>query len=241
MGRSMSSLKLSRLPSGEPEIFASIQGEGASLGTPSTFVRLSLCNLTCGWCDTKYTWDWNNHDPAVEIARVECSEVAARVSDLGMTNVVITGGEPLIQQEPLSELTDELFRRGHRIEVETNGTLTPNEAVQSHVAQWNVSPKLANSGNSSARRLVDGPLRWFAASDYAWFKFVIEVPSDLSEVELLQAEYSVPRERVILMPQGISTGELRERSAWLAEQCTRRGYRFSTRMQILIWGDERGR
>ena len=237
----MSSLKLSRLPSGEPEIFASIQGEGASLGTPSTFVRLSLCNLACGWCDTKYTWDWSNHDPAVEIAHVECSEIVTRVEELGVSNVVITGGEPLMQQVPLSDLTAELGRRGHRIEVETNGTLTPNEAVQAHVAQWNVSPKLANSGNREARRLVVGSLSWFAASGDAWFKFVIEVPSDLSEVESLQARYGIPCERVILMPQGISTGELRERSGWLAEQCARRGYRFSTRMQILIWGDERGR
>ena len=240
-GLSMSSLKLSRLPSGEPEIFASIQGEGVSLGMPSTFIRLSLCNLACGWCDTKYTWDWSNHDPGVEIVQVECSDIVARVDQLGVTNVVITGGEPLMQQGPLSDLTAELYRRGHRIEVETNGTLTPNEAVRSHVAQWNVSPKLANSGNSRARRLIDRPLGWFATSSSAWFKFVIEAPSDLSEVESLQTRFSVPSERVILMPQGISKGELRDHSSWLAEQCSKRGYRFSTRLQILLWGDERGR
>ena len=37
-------VKLSRIPSGEPEIFASIQGEGASAGLPSVVVRPSLCN-----------------------------------------------------------------------------------------------------------------------------------------------------------------------------------------------------
>ena len=60
-------LKLSRQPSGEPEIFHSLQGEGHSIGTPTVFLRLALCNLTCVWCDTKYTWDWANFDTKAEI------------------------------------------------------------------------------------------------------------------------------------------------------------------------------
>ena len=41
-----------------PEIFHSIQGEGRSAGRPSIFLRCSLCNLHCIWCDTDYTWNW---------------------------------------------------------------------------------------------------------------------------------------------------------------------------------------
>ena len=38
----------------------SLQGEGPETGRPSIFVRLSLCNLTCVWCDTPYTWNWDD-------------------------------------------------------------------------------------------------------------------------------------------------------------------------------------
>ena len=51
-------MKLARLPDGSPEIFHTLQGEGASLGKPSVFIRSSLCNLHCQWCDTDYTWNW---------------------------------------------------------------------------------------------------------------------------------------------------------------------------------------
>ena len=234
-------LKLARLPSGEPEIFASIQGEGVSAGRPSTFIRLSLCNLACTWCDTKYTWDWAHYEPAVEIARIPGSEIVDRATTLGAENVVITGGEPLMQQDALSGVVEALTSAGHRIEVETNGTFEPQTSLQRHVAQWNVSPKLANSGNARERRLLDAPLRWFAQSEVAWFKFVIDAPADLEEVDALVTRYGVPHGRVILMPEGTSAAALSGRSGWLADACARHGYRFSTRMHILLWGDERGR
>ena len=68
----------------------------------------------------------------------------------------------------------------------------------------------------------------------------MQAETDLAEVEALCAEYAVPPERIILMPEGRTADELHERSPWLAEVCTQRGYRFSTRLHILIWGDKRG-
>lgn len=237
----MTLIKMARLPTGEPEIFASIQGEGASAGLSSTFVRLSLCNLACTWCDTKYTWDWEHHDPKVEIVSIESSEIVRRVTAISGDNVVITGGEPLMQQKGLAEVAESLVGAGSRLEIETNGTIEPCRTLQQHVAQWNVSPKLGNSKNLLARRIIDAPLRWFAGTEHAWFKFVIDAPADLDEVEVLVHRYGVPRGRVILMPQGTTAVELDRRSEWLADTCATRGYRFSPRLHILLWGDERGR
>jgi organic radical activating enzyme len=234
-------LQVSRLPSGEPEIFVSIQGEGISAGVPSTFVRLAVCNLRCGWCDTAYTWDWTRYDPKREIVALAAADVAARVEATGPRTVVITGGEPLLQQRALEPLLARLRAGGRRIEVETNGTVAPRNGIGRLVAQWNVSPKLTNSDNPAAARLVADALQWFAQEPRAVFKFVVAAPADLEEVAVLVARYAVPAERVILMPEGRTTAALTARAEWLVPRCTEAGYRFGARLHVLLWGDERGR
>ena len=109
------------------------------------------------------------------------------------------------------------------------------------VSQWNVSPKLDNSGNPRGRREVPEALSAFREIDSAFFKFVVTGPSDLDEVSALVERYGLPSERVVLMPEGTTAEVINERGAWLAEACAERGFRFSTRLHILLWGDERGR
>jgi len=234
-------MKLSRLPGDAPEIFSSIQGEGVSMGVPSVFVRLSGCNLHCAWCDTKYTWDWTQYDPQREIIVLNADDIARRVSAAGIHNVVITGGEPLLQQRSLGLLGSLLKDQHHRIEVETNGTIAPQPAFAPLVDQWNVSPKLVNSGNTTVEREVPAVLSWFAAQPAAYFKFVVTDPSDLVEVDALAHRYSVPADRILLMPEGRDPATLTERSQWLVERCREHGYRFTTRLHVLLWGDKRGR
>lgn len=224
---------------GRPEIFASVQGEGVSAGVPSTFARLATCNLRCSWCDTAYTWDWNKFDRAEQVMELPCVEIADAVRALPPKNVVVTGGEPLIQKRALAPLVWQLKNEGYRFEFETNGTISPGE-LGGMVDQWNVSPKLCNSGNEGLERLPEASLRDFAGRENAFFKFVVDSPEDLAEVEELRARFEIPPSRIVLMPQGTSAAELNARSPWLAEACTERGYRFSSRLHILIWGDKRG-
>lgn len=235
----MDTLLLSRMPSGEPEIFSSVQGEGVSAGLPSTFVRLAICNLRCTWCDTAYTWDWTRYRREEQVTERTPGEVAAAIAARAPRNVVITGGEPLIQRRTLAPLAVELRDRGYRIEVETNGTIRPGE-LEPFVDQWNVSPKLSHSGNEGLRRLNPESLTEFARLENAFFKFVVQRESDLDEVAELRDTYRIPPARIVLMPEGRTAAELGERSPWLAERCTELGYRFSSRLHILIWGDKRG-
>src|SRR5207249_1028716 len=119
---------------------------------------LGRCNLACTWCDTPYTWDWGRYDPAVELKRRTVTEIVTELDHMDIEMVVITGGEPLLQQRYLPPLLDVVRQRGWRVEVETAGTLTPTDALVA-VDQFNVSPKLANSGNDVDRRYHPDVLR----------------------------------------------------------------------------------
>ena len=234
-------LTLSRQPSGEPEIFCSVQGEGVTAGTPSAFLRLAICNLSCVWCDTKYTWDWDRYDRRTEVMSMAVDEVAERVIAFQVPHLVITGGEPMLQQAELAPLAEYLSSLGYFNEVETNGTISPSPEMLASVSQWNVSPKTASSGNDQTRREISRALDSFRQLDNAFFKFVVVNPPDVEEVRELVDRFRLPAERVLLMPEGITANAVQKRGQWLAESCVRHGFRFSTRLHILLWGDVRAR
>lgn len=211
------------------EVFRSIQGEGATAGLPSAFVRLQGCSLGCRWCDTRYSW------PAGGGTELELGEVLSRVAALRVRNVVVTGGEPL-ESPAFAPLVEGLKTGGHRIEVETAGFLAPPDVP---VDQWNVSVKLANSGVPRERRICPGVIQAFIARP-AWFKFVIVAADDMLEVEELVAAHAIPRDRVLLMPEGMTRRAVVQRSGLVADLCERHGFRFSPRLHILLWGPKRG-
>lgn len=232
------------MTSGEPELFASIQGEGFSVGVPSVFVRVAECNLQCTWCDTRYTWDWERYDRDKETIQLPVDDVLARVlaaAGDSIKNAVLTGGEPLLHQEDLVELATSLRSKGFRIEIETNGAIEPSEELLDVIDQWNVSPKLDSSGNKKSARLRTGPLTRFAVLPNAWFKFVACSGEDLDEIESIATTFALPRDRILVMPEGTEPVALTERSRALVPLVQARGFRFGTRLHVLLWGDGRGR
>ncbi len=235
------SLVLTTTTPGEPEIFASIQGEGPSAGEACAFVRLSRCNLACVWCDTAYTWRFTGagaFDRKANQVTLSEADVAARVLALGQERLVITGGEPLLQGAALARLAPLLG--GMRIEVETNGTVAPHPQFALHVAQWNVSPKLKHSGNRVDLARIPARLTEWSNEPKAWFKFVVATPEDAAEALALADEYAVPRARVFLMPEGTDSATLHARADWLGELCARESVRMSDRLHIHLYGDTRG-
>ena len=214
------------------------QGEGPSLGRRAGFVRLGRCNLACGFCDTPYTWRWDDHDPAVELTTVAVDAVLERIAAMEVPLVVVTGGEPLLQQSHLPPLLRGLRERGIEIEIETAGTLAPSAEVLVLVDRFNVSPKLANSGNPLDRRYRPDVLRALQASGLSVFKFVARTPSDLDEIASMVAECGL--EDVWVMPEGTEPDTIVETSRILADAVLARGWNFTTRLHVLLWGDRRG-
>ncbi|GAB2720326.1 7-carboxy-7-deazaguanine synthase QueE [Kitasatospora kifunensis] len=208
-------------------------------------MRLGGCNLTCRWCDTPYTWDWQGtsdagiaYDPRTELHRRSVASVADQVSALGVDLVVISGGEPLGQQARLVPLVELLTGRGMEVEIETNGTHAPHRALVAAGVRFNVSPKLAHSGVHVDRRIKPAALRSLAGTPGTAFKFVCRDPADLDEVGDLVRRFGLGP--VWIMPEGQSAEHVNERVQNLVAAVIERGWNLTTRLHILIWGQERG-
>ena len=220
------------------EVFGpTLQGEGPSSGQAAGFVRLGRCNLACRWCDTPYTWDWDRHDPAVELQTMAVVDVLTSLDAMGVELVVVTGGEPLLQQRHLPPLLDGAKGRGWRVEMETAGTIA-TQLTDGLVDRYNVSPKLANSGMTSERRYRPDVLRSFQATGRAAFKFVVTDVADLAEVDAVVAECGLGP--VWIMPEGTDAPTVLARMQALAPHVVARGWNLTPRLHVLLWGDRRG-
>lgn len=241
-------LVLATTTPGKPEIFASLQGEGPSTGKPCAFVRLSRCNLACTWCDTPYTWHFEGdarphrggmtYQRAANQVTLDEAEVARLIAALAKPRLVITGGEPLLQGPSLARMLALLPEIA--VEVETNGTVAPPPALDTMVDQYNVSPKLAHSGNPADLALIPERLERWAADPRAVFKFVVATPADVEEVLMLAESHGLPRARIWLMAEGTDPATLAARESWLAQLCLEHNLTLSKRLHIDLYGDTRG-
>ncbi len=222
------------------EVFKSLQGEGPRIGTPSLFVRLGGCNLRCEFCDTKYasfaefSKEWKSYtiDELVSITH----SLRGRVS-----NLVITGGEPLLQQKVLKLFLGKVQSFFSSIEIETNGTLVPEELIEIYGINFNVSVKLSNSGLDYANRINEGAIEIFANLENAYFKFVVKSREDFEEVKELAEKFYISTQKIFVMPLSGSLKDLESVAKEIAELCIEYGFRYSDRLHLRLYGGERGK
>ena len=222
------------------EIFGpTVQGEGPNVGTPASFLRLGMCHLSCSWCDTPYTWDASRFDLTQEMSSLSLEVVEQRLTRIGAPRVVITGGEPLLQQRSLAVLIPRLCSAGLEVDIETSGTI-PGGSLVGLASLFVVSPKLSNSGLTESARLRPAILRDFVRAG-AIFKFVVTSDADLDEVSQVVSDCGVPDERVIIMPEGTAAEDVIARSRLLVDAVVARRWRLVPRLHVMLWGNERGR
>ena len=224
------------------EIFTSIQGEGAMAGAPSTFIRFSMCDLRCWWCDTPYT-SW-----VPEQKQITTPEIMKQIPRDAPSCTVITGGEPMLWGQPheLPRLTDLLKRRKQHITIETNGRhFVPD--LQCDL--MSISPKLKSSTpmnddrwrirHDNLRINLDSLLDLIRVFEYQ-LKFVVDSDEDMKELLDLITQLDANPKRVFLMPQARNREQLQKRQEWVIGLCMKHDFRYSPRLHIDVWGNRRG-
>jgi 7-carboxy-7-deazaguanine synthase len=220
------------------EIFYSLQGEGFFAGVPSVFIRLAGCPLRCRWCDTKYAWDKESG------AEYSVDDVVRNVCRWPCKFVVITGGEPMINSD-LLQLVRELKAANKHITIETAGiAYIPDLPCD----LMSISPKLSNSIPDNVKLAADydnsrldiSVLRKLIKSYNYQLKFVVDLEDDLAEIQRTIEDIEVVnKEKVMLMPQATTRDELLAKSPMVAEMCKSTGFTFCTRLQLLLWNNQR--
>ncbi len=221
------------------ESFYSLQGEGMLVGTPSVFIRLAGCPVHCGWCDTRYAWDFDAGED------LEPGRIVEQANSGPCRFVVLTGGEPMMGPDltaraGLVDLTHRLKASGMHITIETAGILfVPDLACD----LMSISPKLPDGGARDPGAVgsdVEVIRQLIRAYPYQ-LKFVVESPGDIDGIQTMLKELGpLEAERVMLMPQAATAEELQARSAIVAELCKQTGLRFGQRLHIQLWGAGRG-
>lgn len=154
-------------------IFTTIDGE-VTHGGPwqwTTFVRLGGCNLRCwkssGFCDAPHTLDLKYPYP-----ERTPDQVFKKVEEMGVRRVTITGGEPLLQEEPLHALMQLFVGERFITTLETSGSLPINRPDYFNSVIMDVKPP----STQMAKKNFVGNMARLRAKDYV--KFVLEDYAD---------------------------------------------------------------
>lgn len=242
---------VSRQPATGYTIPGTIQGEGILAGTPSLFIRLAECNLSCSWklpdgthseCDTLYAITKSSVDTLVS------PDTASNTIIHNSTNInhlVITGGEPLLQAEPLTMMCQSLFKHKRmHITLETNGTLF-NSSLCPYISLFSISPKPGNTTPWQWRTTLRNIQRYIdiCCNDLDkqfQIKIVVSSLDDENVIhDLLSQLNGWYQYEILIMPAG-STPESMAQSIPIAlKMCIKNGWRYAPRLHIDLFGNRR--
>lgn len=240
------------------EIYTCIQGEGKYAGVPHILIRFSGCRLRCqfkdSFCDTSHN-SWKPEKGAFEWKDL-CKIYEENPQ---IKHTMVTGGGPTLHEEILQKVVEYArYTMQHHVTIETEGS----EYVETWAQAISLSPKLSNSiprlGDTNpytnqvvTQRHIDQHNKWrkeYAAMklliskspDY-WLKFVCSSPDDLLEINETCSLIGVEKKnKVYLMPEGVTEQQLQEKRQWLMELCVKEGFNYTDRLHVIAYGDRRG-
>lgn len=203
------------------EIFYSIQGEGAWTGLPNIFIRTTGCNLRCSFCDTKYAYNKGKEMTADEIIK--------KIKKYPCRYVCITGGEPLLQKD-IIYLINELLKKGYKISIETNGSLSVEKLLNKKSLMISLDIKCPSSNMYENNYLEN--INFLKKDDQ--LKFVIKNKKDYEYAKGILEKYK-PLCTVFFQPVWGKNPKI------LAKWIINDGLNVKLGLQIhkIIWGEKR--
>ncbi|OUR81346.1 7-carboxy-7-deazaguanine synthase QueE [Cycloclasticus sp. 46_120_T64] len=206
------------------EIFYSLQGEGKSVGLPTTFIRLTGCPLRCGYCDTEYAFYGGQER--------DISDIIDQVQSIGANYINVTGGEPLAQKR-VHGLMKQLCDLGFQVSLETSGALDVS-AVDSRVVKV-LDVKTPGSGEEAKNKVQN--YAYLTATDQV--KYVICDQADFiwSKEHMYQHQLQDKCEVLFSPVQGRL--EAAELAGWVLQY--KLPVRFQIQLHKYLWGDQPGK
>jgi 7-carboxy-7-deazaguanine synthase len=201
------------------EIFRSIQGESTWSGCLCTFVRLTGCNLRCSFCDTTYAYEQGE--------QMSLEEVLGRVRTYSTSLVEITGGEPLLQAETPG-LAQALLSAGHKVLVETNGSLNIGGLPEGVIRVVDVKCP----GSGMADRMHWRNLELLRPGDEV--KFVITARPDYDWAKAVGTRYRLFEQVAVLFSPAFDRLRPEELANWMVHDNL--PARFQVQLHKVVWG-----
>jgi 7-carboxy-7-deazaguanine synthase len=206
------------------EIFFSLQGESATVGYPTVFVRLTGCPLRCGYCDTGYAFkggEWMSLPAILE-----------KVAGYGTRYVTVTGGEPLAQPDCIP-LLEQLCDAGYRVSLETSGALDMS-AVDPRVIKV---MDLKTPGSGEVERNHYENINSLLSHDEV--KFVICSRADYEWARDMLQQHALTERCSVLFSPSQGEQDATELANWILQD--RLPVRLQIQLHKLLWGDVSGR
>lgn len=207
------------------ELFTSIQGESTYAGTPCMFIRLSGCNLRCSYCDTTYSYE--------EGIEMSLERIMEEVAAKGVRLVEITGGEPLLQHDEVAELTKRLLDAGHKVLIETNGSIDISSLDKRAVVILDIKTPASNMNEINDL----SNLTYIKPEDE--IKFVICNRNDYEWARQLVLEQGLSKRCTILFSPSAGSIKPRQLAEWILQD--RLDVRLNLQLHKIIYDpNERG-
>jgi 7-carboxy-7-deazaguanine synthase len=206
------------------EIFFSLQGESASVGIPTVFIRLTGCPLRCQYCDTVYAFTGGQ--------QMELADIMRQVEHYHTRYITVTGGEPLAQKA-CRQLLTALCDKGYKVSLETSGAIDVSEVDERVVKVMDIK----TPGSGEQTRNLWSNLAHINANDQ--LKFVLCDRNDYEWACGIVNEHKLSDKAEILFSPSCEQLNASQLADWILHD--QLPVRFQLQLHKILWGNQPGR